>query len=156
MIRACSQQFSESWDFAEKSFEHSISLHTLFIIGLIWFRLLLSNFQKTEILLRRVLNTRFHCRHFKLLVCYDSGLFSAIFRKLRRVLNTYFFIPSNFNYWSILILGLSQQFSASWDFAETTFKIVFFNPSNFCYWYVVILGLSQQFSANWDFAEMTI
>ena len=30
MIRACSQQLSASWDFAEKSFEHSISLHILF------------------------------------------------------------------------------------------------------------------------------
>ena len=73
-----SQQISLSWGFAEMIKISKISFTMTFIIVMCWFKLVLSNFQKTEILLRRVLNTRFHCRHFWLLVCYDSGLFTAI------------------------------------------------------------------------------
>ena len=130
MIRACSQQFSDNWDFAEKIIEHSFSLQTLIIIGLLWFELVLSNFQKADILLRRVSNTRFHCIHFLLLVWYDSGFFSAIFRKLRFCWEefwTHVFIADTFNYWSAMIQGCSQQFSECWDFAEKSFEHMFFH-----------------------------
>ena len=167
------------------------SLDKLFIIGLQWFELILSNFQITEILLRRFLNTRFHCGHLLLLVCYDSSLFSAIFRKLRfswEEFRTLDFIAYTFYYWSDMIQASSQQFSENWDFAEKSFEHtfssqtlliigllwfrvvlswysecweefwthIFFIPSNFYYWSILILGLSQQFSASWDFAETTL
>ena len=50
-----------------------------------------------------------------------------------------------------MILGLSQQFSANWHFADKTFL----SPNDFYYWYIVIFSCSQQSSASRDFAETT-
>ena len=93
MIWTCSQQILENWDFAEKRFDTCFHYRHFLLSAcfVLWCsELVLSKFWKTEILLRSVLNTRFHCKHFLLWVCDDLNLFSANFRKLRSVLNTFF------------------------------------------------------------------
>ena len=66
-----------------------------------------------------------------------------------------FSILYNFYFWYIGIFSCSQQFLASWEFAETTKWNIFFFTNNFYYWYIVIFSCSQHFSASWEFAETT-
>ena len=82
-------------------------------------------------MLRQHIKLFFHSQQLLFFICSDVRPFSAIFSKLsfwwdNKHLET-FFIPNNFYYWYVVILGHCQQLSESWDFTETTFWI-FFDP----------------------------
>ena len=139
--------------FAEKHLEHPFSLLALFIIGVWWFHLVLSKFQKTEILLRSISNTRFHYKHFLLWVCDDLNLFSANFRKLRFCWEAFWHL---FSLQTLLIISLfcsvmfwacSQQILENWDFTEKCFEHSFSLQTLFImglWWFELVLSKFQK------------
>ena len=138
---------------AEKHLEHTFSLLALFIIGVWWFHLVLSKFQKTEILLRSISNTRFHYKHFLLWVCDDLNLFSANFRKLKFCWEAFWHL---FSLQTLLIISLfcsvmfwacSQQILENWDFTEKCFEHSFSLQTLFImglWWFELVLSKFQK------------